>query len=112
MPRKKTTTPAVGPGHNSLDRDWLRDIVMRIENLEDERIALKEDLRGLYQEARSSGFDATALRQFVKLRRQDKEERDARQAVVDDYLSALGDCASTPLGASAVARVRQMMPSV
>jgi uncharacterized protein (UPF0335 family) len=49
MPRKPEPTPtAAGPGHNSVDRDRPRSLVDRIERLEDEKIALSEDLRGLY----------------------------------------------------------------
>jgi uncharacterized protein (UPF0335 family) len=96
--------PIPGPGHNSLDRDRLRSLVERIEQIEDEKVALSEDLRGLYAEARSSGFDATALRQVIKLRRQDKEERDERQAIVDEYLAALGDFGTTALGQATIAR--------
>jgi uncharacterized protein (UPF0335 family) len=59
---------------------------IRIERLEDEKIALSEDLRGLYAEARSSGFDTAALRQVIKLCRQDAAERQERQRVVDEYL--------------------------
>jgi uncharacterized protein (UPF0335 family) len=93
---KSKITPAAGPSHNSLDRDKLRRLVERIEALENEKVALSEDLRGLYQEARLAGFDATDLRQVIKMRRQDKEERDAKQAIVAGDLAALGDYTSIP----------------
>jgi uncharacterized protein (UPF0335 family) len=111
MPRKpKSPDPAAG--HDSVDRDRLRTLVARIESAEDERIAASEHVRGLYQEARGNGFDARALREVVRLRREDKTERDERQAVVDEYLAALGDFASTGLGQAAIARASQMMPPV
>jgi uncharacterized protein (UPF0335 family) len=59
---------------------------------------LAADVRDVYAKAKSSGFDVAALGQIIKLRKQDKDERDARQAVVDEYLTALGDYASTELG--------------
>jgi uncharacterized protein (UPF0335 family) len=86
---QRKTTDTAGLGHNSLDRDKLKELVSRIESAEDEKVAIAEDLRGLYAEARSAGFDAAALRQVIKLRRQDKDKRDAKQAIVDAYLHAL-----------------------
>jgi uncharacterized protein (UPF0335 family) len=65
MPRKpKSPTPA-GAGHNSLDKAKLKELVERIEEAEDEKLAIAEDLRGLYQEARLAGFDARALREVI-----------------------------------------------
>jgi uncharacterized protein (UPF0335 family) len=111
MPRKSKPAPAAG--HNSIDQSKLRELVARIESAEDERIAASEHVRGLYQEARSCGYDVRALREVVRLRRQDKSERDERQAVVDEYMHALGDFASTGLGKAAIARAgAQMMPPV
>jgi uncharacterized protein (UPF0335 family) len=114
MPRKvkQNSDQPHGPGHNSLDRDSLRDIVSRIEAAEDERIAASENVRGMYAEAKSQGYDVAALRQVVKLRRQDKAELEARQAVVDSYLKALGDYASTDLGRAAVSRAAGLTPPV
>jgi uncharacterized protein (UPF0335 family) len=111
MPRQKTTpTTIAGPGHNSLDRDKLKTLVSRIEAAEDEKLAIAEDLRGLYAEARSAGFDAAALRQVIRLRRQDKDERDGKQAIVDEYLAALGGLADLPLGRAAIERAGLMPP--
>jgi uncharacterized protein (UPF0335 family) len=116
--RKKNPTPVAEPtiGHNSLNaaaRDQLRSLVDRIEALEEEKAGLAEDIRGIYAEAKSAGFDATALRQIIRLRKQEPAERSARQALVDEYLAALGDYASTPLGAVAVARASaELMPPV
>jgi uncharacterized protein (UPF0335 family) len=94
-------------------RDQLRSLVDRIESIEQERAELAEDVRGLYQEAKSCGFDVAALRQIVRLRKQDKGERDTRQAVIDAYMHALGDYASTPLGVAAIARAgAETMPPV
>jgi uncharacterized protein (UPF0335 family) len=112
MPRKpKPTTPAAG--HNSLDKAKLKELVQRIGAAEDEKLSIAEDLRGLYAEARSAGFDAAALRQVIKMRREDESERSAREELVQSYLEALGDYGSTPLGAAAIARASaELMPPV
>jgi uncharacterized protein (UPF0335 family) len=110
MPSKKNPIPAADPaiGHNSLNsaaRDQLRGLVARIEALEEEKAGLAEDIRSIYAEAKSAGFDAAALRQIIRLRKQEPAKQDARQALVDEYMAALGDYASTPLGQAAIARV-------
>lgn len=105
MPRKKSAnSTAAGPGHNSVDRDRLRSLVDRIENLEVEISERRADIKDVYAEAKSAGFDVAAIRQVIKLRKQDAAERAAHQSVVDEYLAALGDFASTELGQSAISR--------
>ena len=72
-----------------------------------------EAIRGLYAEAKSAGFDATAPRQIIRMRKQEPAERDARQVLVDEYMRALGDYGSTPLGQAAIARAgAELMPPV
>jgi uncharacterized protein (UPF0335 family) len=110
--RTRTASPATSLGHNSIDKTKLKEIISRIENIEEERSELASDVRSIYAEAKSSGFDVAALRQIIKMRKQDAEKRDARQAIVDEYLAALGDYGTTPLGQSAIARASQLMPPV
>lgn len=73
-----------------LARDQLRAFVERVENVEGEIKALNEDKRDIYSEAKSQGFDVAALKQVVRLRAQDPEDRRTREAVLDTYLQALG----------------------
>jgi uncharacterized protein (UPF0335 family) len=110
MPKPKTPTSPARPGHNSgaVDKERLRDIITRIENLENERSELASDVRDVYAEARSSGFDVRAIRR--RLRRQDAAERDERQRVVDEYMSALQGLADLPLGKAALERAGLMPP--
>lgn len=68
----------------------LRSIVERIESVTAEKDELAEDVRGIYAEAKGNGYDAKAIREIIKLRKQDKQERDAHQALVDTYQNALG----------------------
>lgn len=112
MPRKSnpTDTHTAGPGHNSLDRAKLKNLVERIESIEAERAELASDIKDVYAEAAGAGFDTKALRQIIKLRKQDKSERDERQALIDTYLYALGDLADLPLGRAAIERAGLMPP--
>lgn len=101
-----TETPAAG--HNSgatiVSREQLRSIIERVERLEAEKKELSDDIRDVFAEAKGNGFDVKALREVLRLRKQDKDERAEREAIVDTYLHALGMLADTPLGQAAIAR--------
>lgn len=71
-------------------KDQLRAIVARIERLEEEKAALAADLREVYAEAKSNGFDVKALRSVIRIRKQDETKRREEEAVLDTYLHALG----------------------
>jgi uncharacterized protein (UPF0335 family) len=70
--------------------DQLRAFVERIERLEEEKKALSDDIRDVYAEAKGNGYDVKALRQIVRLRKQDKDERQEQEAILDLYMQALG----------------------
>ena len=71
-------------------KDHLKAFVERIERLEEEKKALADDIRDVYAEAKANGFDVKALRQVVRLRKLDVEERKEQEAILDTYLQALG----------------------
>jgi uncharacterized protein (UPF0335 family) len=71
-------------------KDQLRSYVERIERLEEEKAALASDIRDLFAQAKSSGFDTKALRKVIKLRKQDASERRDEEAVLATYMHALG----------------------
>jgi uncharacterized protein (UPF0335 family) len=73
-----------------LAKDQLKAIVERIEHLEEEKKAISDDIRDVYAEAKGNGYDVTALRAVIRLRKQDKDERAAREAILETYLHALG----------------------
>jgi uncharacterized protein (UPF0335 family) len=75
-----------------------------------ERAELAEDTRGVYAEPSPPAFDATALRQVIHLRGQNKAEQDERQPLVDEYLHAVGDLAGLALDKAAMERAGLMPP--
>lgn len=83
----------------------LKSLVSRIERLQEEKAALQEDIAAVFQEAKSSGFDTKIMREVLKIRRMDKHERDERETLVQLYMDALGDLATTPLGRAAIKAV-------
>jgi len=70
-------------------REKLRQTVTRIERLEEEKKEVAEQIKEVYAEAKSMGFDVKALRQAVRLRKIDAQEREEQEMILDLYLSAL-----------------------
>ena len=70
--------------------DRLKSFIERIERLEEEKAALSSDLRDVYAEAKSSGFDVKILRQVVRLRKLDDPSRREQEELLDLYMKALG----------------------
>ncbi len=71
-------------------KDQLRTIVARIERLEEEKAALASDIRDVYLEAKSNGFDVKAIRSVIRIRKKDENKRKEEDAVLATYLHALG----------------------
>ncbi len=71
-------------------QEQLRQIIARIERLEEEKAALAADIKEVYAEAKGNGFDVKILRKVVRLRKQDRAERLEEQEITDLYLHALG----------------------
>ncbi len=70
--------------------DRLRSFVERIERLEEEKAALGADVREVYSEAKSVGFDSKIIRQIVRLRKLDGSDRREQEELLDLYKTALG----------------------
>ena len=70
--------------------DRLRSIVDRIERLEEERKALGSDIKDIYAEAKSAGFDVKVLRQLIRVRKQEAAEVEEQETMLDVYRRALG----------------------
>ena len=70
--------------------DELRLLIERIERLEEEKKGISDDIREVYSEAKSRGYDAKIMRQIIKLRAMESHERQEWEAVLDTYMAALG----------------------
>jgi uncharacterized protein (UPF0335 family) len=68
----------------------LKSIVERIERLEEEKKAIADDIKDVYGEAKGNGYDTKALRAIIRLRKQDANEREEQDAILDLYKAALG----------------------
>ena len=76
-------------------------IIERIERLEDEKKQIASDISDLYKETKGRGYDAAALKEIVKIRKEDPGKREARESMVDVYMRAINRWEDTPLGKSA-----------
>lgn len=72
-------------------KEKLRQVVSKIEKLEEEKKEVAGQIKDVYQEAKSMGYDTKALRNVLRIRRQDRQEREEAQAILDTYLLALGE---------------------
>ena len=69
--------------------DRLRSLIERIERLEEEKKGIASDIRDIFAEAKSAGFDIKAMRTILKLRKMNAADRDEQEVVVETYRKAL-----------------------
>ncbi|MCY7281113.1 DUF2312 domain-containing protein [Sphingomonas sp.] len=70
--------------------DQLRLFIERIERLEEEKKSMADDVRDVYAEAKSNGYDTKTMRKIVALRRMEAHVRQEADALLDTYRNALG----------------------
>lgn len=68
----------------------LFSFIERIERLEEEKAALMEDIKAVYSEAKSTGYDVKIIRKIVALRKMEIEARREQQELLELYASAIG----------------------
>jgi len=71
-------------------KEQLKSIVERIERLEEEKNNTSIDIREVFAEAKSNGFDTKVLRQVLRLRKKDAATRQEEESLLDLYCHALG----------------------
>lgn len=69
----------------------LRTIIERLERLDSERDAVMTDMKDVYAEAKGEGYDVKALRKVIRLRKIDRAKRQEEEAILDLYMSAIGE---------------------
>jgi uncharacterized protein (UPF0335 family) len=72
-------------------REKLKQIISRIEALEEDKKQIAADIKDVYGEAKALGFDTKVLRKVVSLRKIDRQEREEQDMILDLYLQALGE---------------------
>ena len=78
------------PTTGGIAADRLLSLIERIERLEEERKALGADIKDIFAEAKSAGFDVPVMRQILRLRKQEPAEVAEQESLLDLYKRALG----------------------
>jgi len=78
------------PDVGGIAGERLRSFIERIERLEEEKRTLAADIKEGYAEAKGTGFDAKTMRQIIRIRRNDKDDLDEQETLLDIYKRALG----------------------
>ncbi|MGK6354766.1 DUF2312 domain-containing protein [Sphingomonas sp. DT-207] len=75
---------------DSISAEQLRLFIERIERLEEEKKGIADDIKDVYAEAKSTGFDVKTMRSIVRLRKMEKHHRDEAEMLLETYKQALG----------------------
>ena len=76
---------------NATAQGQLKSIIERVERLEQEKAEVAEQIKEVFAEAKGNGFDVKILRKVVRIRKQDRAKRLEEEAILDLYLSAIGE---------------------
>ena len=82
--------PDDSPETGGIAADRLRSLIERIERLEEERKALGSDIKDIFAEAKSAGFDVKVIRQIIRIRKQEPADVEEQESLLDVYRRALG----------------------
>lgn len=75
---------------NAVSAERLKSFIKRIGKVEEDKAAVAEDLKEIYSEAKSAGFDTTIIRKIIVLREKELEKRREEQELLELYMSAVG----------------------
>ena len=70
--------------------DQLKSFIERIEKLEEEKANITADVREVYSEAKANGFDTKVMRQLVRARKMDQNDRSEQEELFSVYKAAIG----------------------
>ena len=76
-------------GHNA--QGQLRSLIERIERLNEEKSEIHEQAKEVFAEAKGNGFDVKIIRKVISIRKQPRTKRQEEEAILDLYLSAIGE---------------------
>lgn len=92
MPDSSVAESIVQPQSlDSAGKERLRQFIARIERLEADKAEVMADLKEVYAEAKGMGYDTKIMRQVIRIRKMDADDRREQESVLDLYLHALGE---------------------
>lgn len=75
---------------DNVSAEQLRQFIERVERLEEEKRGFADDIKDVYAEAKSTGFDVKTMKSIIRLRKMEKHHRDEADALLETYRQALG----------------------
>jgi uncharacterized protein (UPF0335 family) len=78
-------------GTSTVAGERLRLFLERVERLEEEKKEIADQVKEVYAEAKGEGYDTKVMRQIIRLRKMDSADRQEQEALLELYLSAIGD---------------------
>lgn len=81
--------PEIGDNSGAAD-DRLRLLIERVERLEEEKKGIADDIKDVYSEAKAVGYDTKAMKQIIRLRKMNPDDRREQQMILETYCNALG----------------------
>ncbi|MBF0175182.1 MAG: DUF2312 domain-containing protein [Magnetococcales bacterium] len=83
-------SPAVPSEYQGIPGEVLLRYLERIERLEEEKTALCEDIKEVFQEAKGNGLDVKIMKELLKIRKMEEHELDEKETMLDVYRKAIG----------------------
>jgi uncharacterized protein (UPF0335 family) len=84
------TETATSTDVGGIAAERLKSFIERIERLSEEAKGIQDDIRDIYAEAKGTGFQVPIMRQIIRLRKMNKEDRQEQEALLDLYRAAIG----------------------
>lgn len=76
--------------HTGVASEQLEQFVERLERLDEEKTSVAGDMKEVFAELKGRGFDVKAVRKILKIRKQDRAQRQEEEAILELYMEALG----------------------
>ena len=84
------STKPIKPITTAVAANELKQFIERVERLEEEKKAIADDIKEVFGEMKGRGYDVKAIRQIIRIRKQDQNERQEMEAILELYMTALG----------------------
>jgi uncharacterized protein (UPF0335 family) len=87
---ERNWTMAKANDKGGITGERLKSFIERVERLEEEKAALAADIKDVYAEAKSAGFDVKIVRQIIRIRKSDPQDRREQEELLELYMAAIG----------------------
>jgi hypothetical protein len=75
---------------SDVNKDQLLGYIDRIERMDEDKRAISEDIKEIYTEVKSAGYDTKIVRKIISIRRKTKEQRQEEETLLDLYMQSIG----------------------